>query len=199
MNLKALAAIGAVAVLMAGSTGLQAKAKFNFSARSLSSGSSGAAPRARGFGYRGKEIVSFKRKLRPGTILIRTSERRLYYVLPGGKAIKYGVGVGRRGFSWSGRKRISRKTEWPSWTPPAQMRAREAKKGRILPVTMKGGPRNPLGARALYLGGSLYRIHGTNAAHTIGGAVSSGCIRMLNSEVKDLYSKVRVGTLVIVE
>ena len=199
MNLKALAAIGAVAVLVAGPTGLQAKAKYNFSARSLGSDSGGSSPRVRGYGYRGKEIVPFKRKLRPGTILIKTSERRLYYVLPGGKAIKYGVGVGRTGFSWTGRKRISRMTKWPSWTPPAQMRAREAKKGRILPVTMKGGPRNPLGARAMYLGGSLYRIHGTNAAHTIGGAVSSGCIRMLNSEVKDLYSKVHVGTLVIVE
>ena len=150
-------------------------------------------------GYRGKKTVSFRRKLKPGTILIRTGERRLYYVLPGGKAIKYGVGVGRQGFTWRGRKRISRKTEWPSWRPPARMIERERKKGRILPAHMPGGPNNPLGARAMYLGGSLYRIHGTNQASSIGRAMSSGCIRMLNSEVVDLYNRARVGTLVIVE
>ena len=203
MRFKSLIGFGVVAAVLAGSTGLEAKTKVNFtssvtdtsSRRSTGSFFSSGG----GYGYKGKSTVKFKRKLKPGTILIKTSERRLYYVLPGGKAIKYGVGVGRRGFAWRGRKRITRKTEWPSWTPPAQMRAREKKKGRILPVTMKGGVNNPLGARALYLGGSLYRIHGTNAAHTIGGAVSSGCIRMLNSEVKDLYAKVRVGTRVIVE
>lgn len=150
-------------------------------------------------GYRGKKTVSFGRKLKPGTILIRTGERRLYYVLPGGKAIKYGVGVGRRGFTWRGRKRISRKTEWPDWRPPARMIAREKKKGRNLPAFMPGGPSNPLGARAMYLGGSLYRIHGTNQASTIGRAVSSGCIRMRNDEVTDLYKRVRIGALVIVE
>ncbi len=131
--------------------------------------------------------------------MIKTGERRLYYVLPGGKAIKYGIGVGRRGFTWSGRKRISRKAKWPGWSPPATMIARERKKGRNLPAHVPGGPSNPLGARALYLGGSLYRIHGTNNASTIGRAVSSGCIRMRNDEVKDLYNRVRVGTLVIVE
>lgn len=199
--------MGLVAAVMAVPTmSLQAKTKVNFqssvtdsSPRRSSGGSLFSTSTRGGYGYNGKTTVKFSRKLSPGTILIKTSERRLYYVLPGGKAIKYGVGVGRRGFSWRGRKRITRKVEWPSWTPPAQMRAREKKKGRILPVRMEGGPRNPLGARAMYLGGSLYRIHGTNAAHTIGGAVSSGCIRMLNSEVKDLYKRVRIGTRVIVE
>ena len=202
MRLKSLIGLGVVATVLATTTGLEAKTTFNFTssvANSSSRGSSGSIFGGGGYGYSGKTTVKFSRKLKPGTILIKTSERRLYYVLPNGKAIKYGVGVGRRGFAWRGRKRITRKAEWPSWTPPAEMRAREARKGRILPVTMKGGPSNPLGARALYLGGSLYRIHGTNAASTIGGAVSSGCIRMLNSEVKDLYARVRVGTRVIVE
>lgn len=207
MRLSTLAGFGAVAAMLAlSTTGLQAKTKFNFSGTDFNASPSSSSTarkktgrKYRGYGYRGKSTVSFKRKLRPGTILIKTSERRLYYILPGGKAIKYGVGVGRTGFSWRGRKRITRKVEWPTWTPPTAMRVREAKKGHILPVRMEGGPRNPLGARALYLGGSLYRIHGTNAAHTIGGAVSSGCIRMLNSEVKDLYKRVRIGTRVIVE
>lgn len=150
-------------------------------------------------GYRGKTKVSFKRNLKPGTILIKTGERRLYYVLPGGVAMKYGIGVGRAGFTWRGRRRVSRKAEWPGWTPPARMIARERKKGRILPAHMPGGPNNPLGARAMYLGGSIYRIHGTNQAQTIGQAVSSGCIRMRNDEVVDLYNRVRLGALVIVE
>lgn len=204
MRFKILMGLGVLATMVVTTTGLEAKTKFNFTSSvtdtSSRRGSSGSFfGGGGGYGYSGKTTVKFSRKLKPGTILIKTSERRLYLVLPNGKAIKYGVGVGRRGFAWRGRKRITRKTEWPSWTPPASMRARERRKGRILPVTMKGGPRNPLGARALYLGGSLYRIHGTNAAHTIGGAVSSGCIRMLNSEVKDLYRRVRIGTRVIVE
>ena len=149
--------------------------------------------------YRGKQTVDFSRKLAPGTIVIRTGERRLYYVLPGGKAIKYGVGVGREGFAWHGVRRIARKAEWPGWTPPAQMVARERARGHIIPDHMEGGINNPLGARALYLGGTLYRIHGTNAPQTIGHAMSSGCIRMLNSEVIDLYDRVSVGTKVIVE
>jgi len=196
MQFKSLIAFGAVATLLVAPGTAQAQTKFNF----ISSVSNSSSPsNYGGYGYKGKTTVSFSRKLKPGTILIKTAERRLYYVLPGGKAIKYGVGVGRPGFTWKGRNRISRKAEWPSWTPPAAMRAREKKKGIILPVTMKGGINNPLGARALYLGSTIYRIHGTNAIRTIGGAVSSGCIRMLNSEVKELYSKVRVGTMVIVE
>lgn len=149
--------------------------------------------------YAGMAVVPFSAKLKPGTIVIRTSERRLYYVLPGGMAERYGIGVGREGFTWRGSKRISRKAEWPSWTPPAQMIEREKAKGNILPAYMPGGPNNPLGARAMYLGGSLFRIHGTNQPSSIGTAVSSGCIRMLNEEVTSLYDKVALGTLVIVE
>ena len=149
--------------------------------------------------YSGKQTVEFTRALAPGTILIKTSERRLYFVLEGGKAIQYGVGVGREGFTWRGQKRISRKAEWPSWSPPAQMIEREREKGVILPAYMPGGPNNPLGARALYLGGSLFRIHGTNQPNSIGQAVSSGCIRMLNEEVIDLHDRVKIGALVIVE
>ncbi len=196
MQFKTLATLGAAAALLVSVATAQAQTRYNFTSSVTNSGGGSTYG---GYGYRGKTTVSFSRKLKPGTILIKTAERRLYYVLPGGKAIKYGVGVGRPGFTWKGTNRISRKAEWPSWTPPASMRARERKKGVILPVTMKGGVNNPLGARALYLGSTIYRIHGTNAKSTIGGAVSSGCIRMLNSEVKELYAKVRVGTRVIVE
>ncbi len=195
MRLKTLTCLAIAGAFVASASGLRAETKVNFSGTNFSASKS----YYKGYGYKGKTTVSYKRKLKPGTIVISTKERRLYYVLGNGKAIKYGVGVGREGFDWRGRNRITRKVKWPTWTPPAEMRAREAKKGRILPVTMKGGPNNPLGARALYLGNTLYRIHGTNAAHTIGGAVSSGCIRMLNKEVKDLYKRARIGTLVIVE
>ena len=150
--------------------------------------------------YLGKTIVPFKRKLKPGTILVKTRERALYYVLPGGKAEKYGVGVGREGFTWSGRHRITMKKEWPEWRPPEEMKQRElAKYGRKLPDVMPGGPKNPLGARALYIGNTLYRIHGTNNPRSIGKFVSSGCIRMVNDEVIELYDKVKIGARVIVE
>ena len=145
-----------------------------------------------------RKVVRFDEKVGANTIIIDTSERRLYYTLGNGKAVKYGVGVGREGFAWSGTKRISRKAEWPGWTPPPQMIRREAAKGRKLPAHMPGGPNNPLGARALYLGSSLYRIHGTNQPWTIGQAVSSGCIRMANDDVTHLYEQVNVGTKVIV-
>ena len=145
-----------------------------------------------------RKVVRFDEKVGANTIVIDTSERRLYYTLGNGKAVKYGVGVGREGFAWSGTKRISRKAEWPGWTPPPQMIRREAAKGRKLPAHMPGGPNNPLGARALYLGSSLYRIHGTNQPWTIGQAVSSGCIRMANDDVTHLYEQVNVGTKVIV-
>jgi lipoprotein-anchoring transpeptidase ErfK/SrfK len=115
-----------------------------------------------------------------------------------GKAYRYSVGVGREGFQWSGSSRIAGKQEWPSWRPPAVMIAREAAKGHIIPEFMEGGPGNPLGARALYIGGTLFRIHGTNNPGSIGGAVSSGCIRMMNSDVIDLYGRARVGNRVIV-
>jgi lipoprotein-anchoring transpeptidase ErfK/SrfK len=135
----------------------------------------------------------------PGTIVIDTSERRLYHVLGNGRAMKYGVGVGKDGFQWAGTHRVTRKAEWPSWTPPAQMRARERAKGRILPAHMKGGPNNPMGARALYIGNTLYRIHGTTEPWTIGSAVSSGCIRMANEDVIHLYKSVDVGAKIIVK
>lgn len=146
-----------------------------------------------------KRIVSFNRRLPPGSILVRTGERRLYFVLGGGKAIRYDVGVGREGFAWSGRNAVTRKRQWPEWTPPAAMLIREEKKGRSLPRVMPGGENNPLGARALYIGETEYRIHGTAQPTTIGEAISSGCIRMLNHEVIDLYDRVVVGALVVVE
>ncbi|WP_420537493.1 L,D-transpeptidase [Fulvimarina manganoxydans] len=134
----------------------------------------------------------------PGTIVISTADRFLYLVGPGGSAMRYGIGVGKPGFSWRGSHNITRKAEWPGWTPPKEMIAREKRKGRILPAHMEGGPGNPLGARAMYLGSTLYRIHGTNQPWTIGQAVSSGCIRMRNEDVIDLYERVGVGTKVVV-
>jgi lipoprotein-anchoring transpeptidase ErfK/SrfK len=131
---------------------------------------------------------------RPGTIVIDTPNKFLYLVQPGGRAIRYGIGVGRPGFMWSGVKQVSRKAEWPGWTPPPEMLRRRPD----LPRHMDGGPANPLGARALYLGSSLYRIHGTNEPNTIGQNVSSGCIRMMNEDVTDLYGRVGVGTKVVV-
>ncbi len=145
------------------------------------------------------QTVSYQTKEKPGTIVIDTNNRFLYLVMEGGQAKRYGVGVGKPGFEWAGAHKVTRKAEWPSWHPPAEMRAREAAKGRVLPVRMEGGPENPLGARALYLGSTLYRIHGTNAPWTIGSAVSSGCIRMRNEDVTDLYGRVDVGTRVIVQ
>ncbi|MGB8818241.1 MAG: L,D-transpeptidase [Rhizobiaceae bacterium] len=143
--------------------------------------------------------VSYSGSEKPGTIVIETSERFLYLVQSGGTARRYGVGVGKPGFEWAGKHKISRKAEWPSWTPPEEMKVRvRLKEGRILPDFMEGGPENPLGARAMYLGNSLYRIHGTNQPWTIGQNVSSGCIRMRNEDVTDLYERVGVGTLVIV-
>ena len=142
-----------------------------------------------------KEVVSYVGHQAPGTIIVSMKERRLYLVQPGGTALKYGVGVGRPGFTWSGVKTIAMKREWPDWTPPSQMLRRRPD----LPRHMKGGIDNPLGARAMYLGGSLFRIHGSNEPETIGQAVSSGCIRMTNADVTDLYQRVHVGTRVIVE
>ena len=141
-----------------------------------------------------RQFVAYQTRQAPGTIIIDTSKTQLYYVLGNGTAIRYGIGVGREGFTWSGVQTISRKTEWPDWIPPAEMLQRQP----YLPRFMAGGPTNPLGARAMYLGGTVYRIHGTNAAETIGGQVSSGCIRMLNEDVIDLYARVSVGTTVVV-
>ncbi|MDX3925673.1 MAG: L,D-transpeptidase [Shinella sp.] len=144
------------------------------------------------------QIVDYETKYKAGTIVIDTNNRFLYLVTGGGKARRYGVGVGKPGFEWAGTHKITRKAEWPSWTPPKEMVAREAAKGHYLPARMEGGPENPLGSRAMYLGSTLYRIHGTNAPWTIGYAVSSGCIRMRNEDVVDLYERVDVGTKVIV-
>ncbi len=151
--------------------------------------------------YKGKRIVSDPTGRAPGDIVVNTRKRKLYFVLENGDAIEYGVGVGRAGFNWKGEAHIARKAEWPAWHPPKEMIARELKQyGRRLPNRMEGGPKNPLGARALYLfqgkKDTLYRIHGTNKPHTIGHAMSSGCIRMVNEEVIDLYNRVRVGAKV---
>jgi len=141
-----------------------------------------------------RQIVNYATREAPGTIIIDTPNTYLYYVLGGGQAIRYGIGVGREGFTWSGVQTIAKKAEWPDWTPPPEMIARQP----YLPRHMAGGPGNPLGARAMYLGGTIYRIHGTNAPHTIGTRVSSGCLRLTNEDVTDLYSRVNVGTKVIV-
>jgi lipoprotein-anchoring transpeptidase ErfK/SrfK len=142
-----------------------------------------------------RTTVNFNENYAPGTIVINTRERRLYLVQPNGTALRYGIGVGRDGFRWSGTHRITAKKEWPDWTPPAQMLRRRPD----LPRHMKGGIENPLGARAMYLGSTLYRIHGSNEPETIGQAVSSGCFRMTNDDVTDLYSRVPVGTTVVVK
>ena len=141
-----------------------------------------------------RQIVDYRTSEQPGTIVIDTPNTYLYLVLGNGKAMRYGIGVGREGFTWSGTQSISKKAEWPDWTPPAEMIERQP----YLPRFMAGGPGNPLGARAMYLGASVYRIHGTNDPSTIGHRVSSGCIRLTNDDVADLYSRVNLGTKVVV-
>jgi lipoprotein-anchoring transpeptidase ErfK/SrfK len=141
-----------------------------------------------------RQPVYFRSNEAPGTIIIDTSERFLYLIQSPTNAIRYGIGVGRDGFTWTGILKVSRKAEWPDWTPPAEMIERQP----YLPRWMAGGPGNPLGARAMYLGNTVYRIHGTNAPETIGHAVSSGCFRLVNSEIEDLYSRVQIGAKVIV-
>ncbi len=141
-----------------------------------------------------REIVRVETREAAGTVIVDTNERRLYFVLGDGTAIRYGIGVGRPGFDWAGVKTVTRKVEWPEWVPPAVM----LKRRPDLPKFMAGGPENPLGARAMYLGGSMFRIHGSNEPDTIGQAVSSGCFRMLNEDVIDLYDRVRVGAKVLV-
>jgi len=141
-----------------------------------------------------RQMVAYTGSEAPGTIIIDTANTYLYFVMGNGQAIRYGIGVGRDGFRWSGVEHITKKAEWPDWTPPAEMIQRQP----YLPRFMAGGPTNPLGARAMYLGGTVYRIHGTNAPGTIGTRVSSGCIRLVNDDVADLYSRVTVGTKVVV-
>ena len=142
-----------------------------------------------------RETVAYSGHERPGSIIVSTSQRRLYYVLGDGQALRYGVGVGRPGFEWSGAHQVTNKREWPGWTPPPQMIRRRPD----LPRHMEGGIGNPLGARAIYIGGTMFRIHGSNEPDTIGQAVSSGCIRMTNNDVVDLYDRVRIGARVVVQ
>ncbi len=142
-----------------------------------------------------RQMVYFRSSEVPGTIVVHTAERFLYVVQPNGRAIRYGIGVGRDGFQWQGLLRISRKQEWPDWTPPPEMIERQP----YLPRFMAGGPGNPMGARALYLGATVYRIHGTNQPQTIGMAVSSGCFRLVNPDVIDLFDRIPVGTKVVVQ
>jgi lipoprotein-anchoring transpeptidase ErfK/SrfK len=141
-----------------------------------------------------RQLVVYSANVAPGTVIIDTANTYLYFVLGDGRAIRYGIGVGRQGFTWSGVERVTRKAEWPDWYPPAEMIARQPYLARFT----AGGEGNPLGARAIYLGSTVYRIHGTNAPETIGTNVSSGCIRLLNADVVDLYSRVNVGTKIIV-
>ena len=144
------------------------------------------------------QIVDYQSEHNAGTVIIDTEARFLYLIEDGGTARRYGVGVGKPGFEWAGKHNVSRKAEWPGWSPPPEMIVREKAKGKILPAHLEGGPENPLGARAMYLGSSLYRIHGTNQPWSIGKAVSSGCIRRRNEDVIDLYERIKVGTPVIV-
>jgi lipoprotein-anchoring transpeptidase ErfK/SrfK len=183
------APIAAIALLTATAGGARAE---GFDSRDIMGGGpnffgGGSSPIPR-------TTVNYSGNYAPGTIVVNTSERRLYLVLQNGQALRYGIGVGRDGFRWGGVHRITAKKEWPEWTPPSQMIARRPD----LPRHMKGGIENPLGARAMYLGSTLYRIHGSNEPETIGQAVSSGCFRMTNEDVSDLYGRVSVGTTVVV-
>ena len=191
--IRAFALLFAAVTVLAGAGHAQAQ---GFDLRDIL----GGGPNFRDGGFGGsspiqRSTVNFAGSYAPGTIYINTAERRLYLVLANGQALRYGIGVGRDGFRWSGTHRITAKKEWPAWTPPSQMLARRPD----LPRHMPGGVDNPLGARAMYLGSTLYRIHGSNEPETIGQAVSSGCFRMTNEDVVDLYSRVSVGTPVIVK
>ena len=202
---RALAFLALAVMVLAGACPARAQQSnddfFNFSGRGDANFRSGPSYYGGGSEYYGgsgpipRTVVSFPGRYAPGTIFINTAERRLYLILGNGEALRYGIGVGRDGFRWSGTHRISAKKEWPGWTPPAQMRARRPDLPRYLP----GGIENPLGARAMYLGSTLYRIHGSNEPETIGRAVSSGCFRMTNEDVTDLYNRVSVGATVIVK
>ena len=188
--IRAFALMFAAVTLLAGAG--HARAQGLFDMRDIMGGGMGMSA---GRSSISRQTVNFSGQYAPGTIYINTAERRLYLITGNGQAIAYGIGVGRDGFRWSGTHRITAKKEWPSWTPPAQMLRRRPD----LPRHMVGGPDNPLGARAMYLGSTLYRIHGSNEPETIGQAVSSGCFRMTNDDVTDLYSRVAVGTTVVVK
>jgi lipoprotein-anchoring transpeptidase ErfK/SrfK len=192
MRLRSLAPVAIAAALLAAVTTAQANSPIDPDGR-FDGGSPGRGPYG-GSSPIARATLSYAGNYAPGTIVISTAERRLYFVLGNGQAIRYGIGVGRVGFTWSGVKTVSAKREWPAWTPPSDMLRRRPD----LPRHMKGGVDNPLGARAMYLGSTLYRIHGSNEPETIGQAVSSGCFRLTNEDVIDLYDRVKVGAKVII-
>jgi lipoprotein-anchoring transpeptidase ErfK/SrfK len=196
MPSRYFAALIAAAMLL-GSVGL-AQAQADDERQQMLGGGATRKKNFNFFGFGGSDAtrstVSYRGSEMPGTIVVNTAERKLYLVQEGGNALRYSIGVGRAGFQWRGVHKVSAKKEWPGWTPPPQMRARQ----RGLPAHMAGGEDNPLGARAMYLGSTLYRIHGSNDPDSIGQAESSGCFRMTNDDVKDLYERVAIGTTVIV-
>jgi len=192
---RAVALLFAALTLLAGAGHASAQGFFGVDSRDVMGGGPNFFGGGGGASPIPRSTVNFPANYAPGTIVISTAERRLYLVLGNGQALRYGIGVGRDGFRWSGTHRITAKKEWPSWTPPSQMLARRPD----LPRHMNGGIENPLGARAMYLGSTLYRIHGSNEPETIGQAVSSGCFRMTNDDVTDLYGRVFVGTTVVVK
>ena len=193
MTTRGLAILVAAVTMLAAASPAQAQ---GFDLRDILGGGPGfGGGYSRGGSSIPRSTVMLQTNYAPGTILIDTSARRLYLMQGNGQALSYGIGVGRDGFRWSGVHRITAKKEWPAWTPPAQMLRRRPD----LPRHMPGGVENPLGARAMYLGSTLYRIHGSNEPETIGQAVSSGCFRMTNEDVVDLYNRVSVGTTVIVK
>ena len=183
--------VGIVDALLLTSIAARASADISIFAYPPSSATSDGRPLAAPIP---RETVSYNGPYAPGSIVINTAERRLYFILPDHQALRYGVGVGRPGFTWAGMSHIANKREWPDWTPPAQM----LKRRPDLPRHMEGGIDNPLGARAMYIAGTLYRIHGSNEPDTIGQAVSSGCIRMTNDDVTDLYNRAKIGATVVV-
>lgn len=206
MHMRFVAGLGLAGIAMAGEVEA-GKVKFSPEAFQVFGGMNDQSAASQAASYEATKVpesmrsrtIAFSTALSPGSILVKTGTRRLYFILAEGQAIEYHVGVGREGFTWSGANTVSRKAEWPDWRPPREMIEREAKRGRDLPDIMKGGPRNPLGARAIYLGDTEFRIHGTTQPWSIGKAVSSGCIRMMNEEVIDLYDRVAIGARVVVE
>ena len=206
MRVRFVAGLGLAGIAMAGEVEA-GKIKFSPEAFQVFGGMNDQSAASQAASYEATKVpesmrsrtIAFSTALSPGSILVKTGTRRLYYILAEGQAIEYHVGVGREGFTWSGANTVSRKAEWPDWRPPREMIEREAKRGRDLPDIMKGGPRNPLGARAIYLGDTEFRIHGTTQPWSIGRAMSSGCIRMMNEEVIDLYDRVAIGAHVVVE
>jgi lipoprotein-anchoring transpeptidase ErfK/SrfK len=200
MYSRIVAAVSLMCVLLGPSVSTQAQPMPTYDPDGRYSGGQTTGRRYEFFGgmsYVGaikRETVAAPARYAPGTIIVNTTERRLYLIQDNGTALKYGIGVGRVGFTWAGVTKVVAKKEWPDWTPPSQMLRRRPD----LPRFMKGGPENPLGARAMYLGASLYRIHGSNEPETIGQAVSSGCFRLMNDDVIDLYNRVKVGATVIV-